>query len=101
MWTVYCRKEIVFEGVSQYESRKAPTAGEDDNYDKLLIVSRETSTLVLATSGDDLRQLPNSQFYSEGPTVAIGSLLEETRIVQVYAGGVRLLNAGNFMDTLL
>ncbi|KAF9362920.1 Cleavage and polyadenylation specificity factor subunit 1 [Mortierella sp. NVP85] len=93
LWTVYCRKEIVFEGVSQYESRKAPTAGEDDNYDKLLIVSRETSTLVLATSGDDLRQLPNSQFYSEGPTIAIGSLLEETRIVQVYAGGVRLLNA--------
>ncbi|KAK3813996.1 MAG: CPSF A subunit region-domain-containing protein [Benniella sp.] len=93
LWTVYCRKEIVFEGVSQYESRKAPTAGEDDNYDKLLIVSRETNTLVLATSGDDLRQLPNSQFYSEGPTVAIGSLLEETRIVQVYAGGVRLLNA--------
>ncbi|KAI8362546.1 CPSF A subunit region-domain-containing protein [Mortierella sp. GBAus27b] len=93
LWTVYCRREIIFEGVSQYESRQAPTAGEDDNYDKLLIVSRETSTLVLATSGDDLRQLPNSQFYSEGPTIAIGSLLEETRIVQVYANGVRLLNA--------
>ncbi|KAF9898896.1 Cleavage and polyadenylation specificity factor subunit 1, partial [Lobosporangium transversale] len=48
---------------------------------------------VLATSGDDLRQLPNSQFYSEGPTIAIGSFLDETRIVQVYASGVRILNA--------
>ncbi|KAF9983556.1 Cleavage and polyadenylation specificity factor subunit 1, partial [Modicella reniformis] len=93
LWTVYCRKEIVFEGLSQYESRMATATGEDDNYDKLLIVSRDTSTLVLATSGDDLRQLPSSQFYSEGPTVAIGSFLEETRIVQVYASGVRLLNA--------
>ncbi|KAG0368622.1 CPSF A subunit region-domain-containing protein [Gamsiella multidivaricata] len=92
LWTVYCRKEIIFEGVSQYESRKTGD-GAEDSYDKLLIVSRETGTLVLATSGDDLRQLPNSQFYSEGPTVAIGSLLEETRIVQVYSGGVRLLNA--------
>ncbi|KAK3835815.1 MAG: CPSF A subunit region-domain-containing protein [Linnemannia elongata] len=81
LWTVYCRKEIIFEG------------GEDDNYDKLLIVSRANNTLVLATSGDDLRQLPNSQFFVQGPTIAIGSILEETRIVQVYAGGVRLLNA--------
>ncbi|KAG0002046.1 Cleavage and polyadenylation specificity factor subunit 1 [Entomortierella chlamydospora] len=95
LWTVYCRKEIIFEGVSQFESRQSATTGDgtDDSYDKLLIVSRETSTLVLATSGDDLRQLPNSQFYSEGPTVAIGTLFEETRIVQVFAGGIRVLNA--------
>ncbi|KAI1302103.1 Cleavage and polyadenylation specificity factor subunit 1 [Mortierella claussenii] len=103
LWTVYCRKEIVFEGVSQYESRTTTAAGDDsdDSYDKLMIVSMEretasgmvSNTLVLATSGDDLRQLPNSQFYSEGPTIAIGSLMEETRIVQVYAGGVRLLNS--------
>ncbi|KAK3805187.1 MAG: hypothetical protein J3Q66DRAFT_415030 [Benniella sp.] len=46
LWTMYCCKEIVFEGVSQYESRQAPTAGEDDNYDKMLIVSRETKTLI-------------------------------------------------------
>ncbi|KAF9111435.1 Cleavage and polyadenylation specificity factor subunit 1 [Mortierella sp. AM989] len=95
LWTVYCRKEIIFEGVSQFESRQSATSGDgtDDSYDKLLIVSRETSTLVLATSGDDLRQLPNSQFYSEGPTVAIGTLFEETRIVQVFSGGIRVLNA--------
>ncbi|KAF9194083.1 Cleavage and polyadenylation specificity factor subunit 1 [Haplosporangium sp. Z 11] len=95
LWTVYCRKEIVYEGVSQFESRKTSNANDadDEGYDKLLIVSRETATLVLATSGDDLRQLPNSQFYVAGPTVAIGSLLEETRIVQVFAGGVRLLNS--------
>jgi len=53
------------------------------------------SLQVLAT-GDELRQLPSSQFYVEGPTVAVGSLLEETRIVQVYSSGVRLLNAGKF-----
>lgn len=46
-----------------------------------------------------MRQLPNSQFYVEGPTVAVGSLLEDTRIVQVYAGGVRILNAGMFIST--
>ncbi|KAG0205891.1 Cleavage and polyadenylation specificity factor subunit 1 [Mortierella sp. GBA30] len=94
LWTVYCRKEIIFEGVSQFESRKESSGSDgEESYDKLLIVSRDDGTIVLATSGDDLRQLPNSQFYVDGPTVAIGSLLEETRIVQVYAGGVRLLNA--------
>ncbi|KAK3837510.1 MAG: CPSF A subunit region-domain-containing protein [Linnemannia gamsii] len=94
LWTVFCRKEIIYEGVSQFESRTGSGTGEgDDNYDKLLIVSRANNTLVLATSGDDLRQLPNSQFFVQGPTIAIGSILEETRIVQVYAGGVRLLNA--------
>ncbi|KAF8979797.1 Cleavage and polyadenylation specificity factor subunit 1, partial [Entomortierella lignicola] len=106
LWTVYCRKEIVFEGVSQFESRQSRTAGDgaDDSYDKLLIVSKESTTLpqinnpvffikVLATSGDDLRQLPNSQFYSEGATVAVGTLFEETRIVQVFSGGIRVLNA--------
>ncbi|KAF9903816.1 Cleavage and polyadenylation specificity factor subunit 1 [Linnemannia zychae] len=94
LWTVYCRKEIIYEGVSQFESRTGSGTGDgDDNYDKLLIVSRANNTLVLATSGDDLRQLPNSQFFVQGPTIAIGSILEETRIVQVYAGGVRLLNA--------
>ncbi|KAG0316254.1 Cleavage and polyadenylation specificity factor subunit 1, partial [Dissophora globulifera] len=81
--------------VFQFESRKATAAGDDDDdsYDKLLIVSREASTLVLATSGDDLIQLPRSEFFSGGPTVAIGSLMEETRVVQVYASGVRILNA--------
>ncbi|KAF8929108.1 Cleavage and polyadenylation specificity factor subunit 1 [Dissophora ornata] len=95
LWTVYCRKEIFFEGVSQFESRKASSVGDgtDDSYDKLLIVSRENGTLVLATSGDDLIQLPKSEFYSGGPTVAIGSFMDETRVVQVYAGGVLILNA--------
>ncbi|KAF9961999.1 Cleavage and polyadenylation specificity factor subunit 1 [Mortierella alpina] len=95
LWTVYCRKEIIFEGVSQFESRKESgrADGAEEGYDKLLIVSRDDATIVLATSGDDLRQLPNSQFYVDGPSIAVGSLLEETRIVQVYAGGVRLLNA--------
>ncbi|KAG0089651.1 Cleavage and polyadenylation specificity factor subunit 1 [Podila epicladia] len=94
LWTVFCRKEIFFEGVSQFESRDAAGAeeGVEEVYDKLLVISKDNFTLVLAT-GDELRQLPNSQFYVEGPTVAVGSLLEDTRIVQVYAGGVRLLNA--------
>ncbi|KAG0331722.1 Cleavage and polyadenylation specificity factor subunit 1 [Podila humilis] len=93
LWTVYCRKEIIFEGVSQFETRSAPGMEEgEDVYDKLLVISKETFTLVLAT-GDELRQLANSQFYVEGPTVAVGSLLEDTRIAQVYSGGVRLLNA--------
>ncbi|KAK3805159.1 MAG: hypothetical protein J3Q66DRAFT_407839 [Benniella sp.] len=29
LWTLYCRKEIVFEGVSQYQSRKAPDVHSD------------------------------------------------------------------------
>ncbi|KAF9586527.1 Cleavage and polyadenylation specificity factor subunit 1 [Lunasporangiospora selenospora] len=94
LWTVFCRKEIKFEGVSQFESRSATNTDEgvEENYDKLLVISKEDYTLILAT-GDELRQLPSSQFYVNGPTVAIGSLLEDTRIVQVYAGGARLLNA--------
>ncbi|GJJ73458.1 cleavage and polyadenylation specificity factor subunit 1 [Entomortierella parvispora] len=93
LWTVFCRREINFEGVSQFESRNGRGMGDgDEGYDKLLVISKTTYTLVLAT-GDELRQLPSSQFYVEGPTVAVGSLLEETRIVQVYSSGVRLLNA--------
>ncbi|KAF9970856.1 Cleavage and polyadenylation specificity factor subunit 1 [Actinomortierella ambigua] len=95
IWTVFCRKEIVFEGVTQYESRDSE-GDMGEQFDKFMIISKDTFTLVLAT-GDELRQLPNSQFYVEGPTVAVGTLLEETRVVQVYASGVRLLNADGRM----
>ncbi|KAG0253424.1 Cleavage and polyadenylation specificity factor subunit 1 [Actinomortierella ambigua] len=95
IWTVFCRKEIVFEGVTQYESRGSE-GDMGEQFDKFMIISKDTFTLVLAT-GDELRQLPNSQFYVEGPTVAIGTLLDETRVVQVYANGVRLLNADGRM----
>jgi cleavage and polyadenylation specificity factor subunit 1 len=46
-------------------------------------------------TGEDIQELDNSGFYTEGPTIAVGNLFNETRIVQVYANGVSLLNAGN------
>lgn len=48
LWTVFCRKEIVFEGVSQFESRSAAGTeeGVEEVYDKLLVISKDNFTLV-------------------------------------------------------
>lgn len=45
-------------------------------------------------AGEELHELGHSGFYVKGPTLAAGSVLNETRIVQVHASGILLLSAG-------
>jgi cleavage and polyadenylation specificity factor subunit 1 len=45
-------------------------------------------------AGEEIQELSHSGFYVKGPTLAAGSVLNETRIVQVHAYGILLLNAG-------
>ncbi|CAG8532395.1 3944_t:CDS:10 [Paraglomus brasilianum] len=94
MWTVRCRKEFIYEGV-RFDFGKAGSSMEDsqsETFDKYLFISKNTRTMVLMT-GEDIQELDNAGFYTEGPTISVGTLFNETRIVQVYANGISLLNA--------
>ena len=51
-------------------------------------------------TGEDIQELDNAGFYTEGPTISVGTLFNETRIVQVYAHGISLLNAGDYLISL-
>lgn len=61
-------------------------------YHKFLVISRGSSTMILEL-GRELQELEKSQFYTTGPTIYAGSLLNQERIIQVYASGIRLLDA--------
>jgi cleavage and polyadenylation specificity factor subunit 1 len=45
-------------------------------------------------TGDELQELEKSDFFTAGRTIAVGSVLDDTRIVQVDPFNVRLLNTG-------
>ncbi|CAG8474587.1 7722_t:CDS:10 [Paraglomus occultum] len=94
MWTVRCRKEFIYEGV-RFDFGEAGSSMEDsqsETFDKYLFISKNARTMVLMT-GEDIQELDNAGFYTEGPTISVGTLFNETRIVQVYANGISLLNA--------
>ncbi|CAG8629175.1 177_t:CDS:10 [Dentiscutata erythropus] len=42
--------------------------------------------------GEELQELEHSDFYTEGPTVAVGSVLNGSRILQICGHGLRLLD---------
>ena len=44
--------------------------------------------------GEELQELEHSDFYTEGPTVEVGSLLNNSLILQVYSHGLKLLSSG-------
>ncbi|KAI8646973.1 CPSF A subunit region-domain-containing protein [Parasitella parasitica] len=83
IWSIKCRKEATFEN-----SRKASVAS--SAFDKLLFISKSKSTMVLS-AGDELQELVKTGFYTRGPTIAVNTLFNSTRIVQVYATGVMVL----------
>lgn len=65
-----------------------------EKYHNYLILSKSNSTMVLET-GEDLQEITNKvQFYVEGPTLNMNSLLSGQRIVQVYTTGMRLFTGG-------
>ncbi|KAG0172330.1 Cleavage and polyadenylation specificity factor subunit 1 [Apophysomyces sp. BC1034] len=113
VWSIKCRKEHYFEGmqVGRGQGSKGPAylwnedtadAGNafNNSFDKLLFISKSTSTLVLA-AGEELQELGNSDFYTSGPTVTVSTLFDHTQIVQVYAHGVMLLSPeGKLLQTL-
>jgi cleavage and polyadenylation specificity factor subunit 1 len=72
MWTVKC---------SNVESE----------YHSYLVLSKENSTMVLQT-GQELTQVKDAEFYTEGPTVVADSVLNDTVIVQIEPNKIILLN---------
>ncbi|KAM3586172.1 mRNA cleavage and polyadenylation factor subunit [Umbelopsis sp. WA50703] len=100
IWSIRCRKEQYFEGLELEGSQvtrhsrtnKQSAIGEQTPYDKFLVISKSKSTTVIST-GEDLHELGHSGFYTKGPTIAAGSLLNETRIIQVHQSGILVLNA--------
>ncbi|KAI8378871.1 CPSF A subunit region-domain-containing protein [Choanephora cucurbitarum] len=99
IWSIKCRKELPFDRRSslgsmnhdknaRWESDKGHPI--EEVFDKLLFISKSKSTLVLS-AGDELQELVKTGFYTRGPTIAVSTLFDATRIVQVYATGVMVL----------
>lgn len=68
-----------------------PLQAGKEQFHKFLVISRGTGTSVLST-GEELEELEKSGFYLEGPTVSVGTALQESIVVQIYPNGVVLLS---------
>ncbi|KAJ2002176.1 mRNA cleavage and polyadenylation factor subunit [Coemansia thaxteri] len=88
VWTVRCLKEYNIGGAMQ----AADTASLGELHDTFMVLSRDLSTAVFA-AGDDLQELDRTGFFTDGPTIGVGEILGSTRVVQVHAGGIRVVNA--------
>ena len=44
--------------------------------------------------GEELQELQQTDFYTDGPTINVGCLLNGTRILQVYDHGLRFVDSG-------
>ena len=66
-----------------------------EQFHKYLVISRGSGTSILRT-GEELEELENSGFYVEGPTVCVGTALNESVVVQVYPNGIVILSEGTF-----
>ncbi|GAB5591624.1 mRNA cleavage and polyadenylation factor subunit [Umbelopsis nana] len=101
LFSIKCRKEQYFEGLelegNQVTRHSRGTANDNTGadqtpFDKFLVISKSKSTMVFG-AGEDLQELGHSGFFVKGPTLAAGSVLNETRIVQVHANGILVLSA--------
>ncbi|KAJ1941886.1 mRNA cleavage and polyadenylation factor subunit, partial [Linderina macrospora] len=88
VWTVRCRKEYNIGGVMQ--------AADDESLDELtdtfMILSRDASTAVFR-AGDELSEVERSGFSTAVGTIDVSEILDHTRVVQVVADGIRVVNA--------
>ena len=75
------------------EALYGPLPASAEAFHRFLLITQDNATLVLEC-GDELTQLTQTDFYTAGPTIFAGSLLSDSRIVQVYPTGVRLLDGG-------
>ena len=64
----------------------------ESDYHSFLIISKENSTLVLQT-GQELTQVKNAEFHTEGPTVLADSVLDNSIIVQIEPNRIILLDS--------
>lgn len=92
IWSIKCRKETERRTSvgSIDKSTRYENDGSEDAFDKLLFISKSKSTMVLS-AGDELQELVKTGFYTRGATIAVGTLFDDTRIVQVYSTGVMIL----------
>ncbi|KAJ1848373.1 mRNA cleavage and polyadenylation factor subunit, partial [Coemansia sp. RSA 486] len=88
VWTARCFKEYNIGGVMQV----ADSVSLADLKDTFMILSRDNNTTVFA-AGNELQELSNTGFYVDGPTIEVGEIVNNTRVVQVHASGLRLVNA--------
>ncbi|KAI8969822.1 CPSF A subunit region-domain-containing protein [Pilobolus umbonatus] len=80
VWSIKCRKDPNIEADNVF----------DEAFDKLLFISKSKSTMVFS-AGDELQELVKTGFYTRGSTIAVCTLFDSTRIVQVYSTGVMVL----------
>ncbi|XP_033126019.1 cleavage and polyadenylation specificity factor subunit 1-like isoform X2 [Anneissia japonica] len=96
MWTVIGRKEPIKaneeEGSESQSGSKTQTESEISH--SFLILSRLDSTMILQT-GQEITELDQSGFSTQGPTVYAGNLGNNRYILQVSQMGVRLLEGAN------
>ncbi|TPX54847.1 hypothetical protein PhCBS80983_g05700 [Powellomyces hirtus] len=111
MWTVRCttinerRRQHLAIAAAAVESIAPPTMDVDVSstavepplepsgvHDRYMFMSKDNTTVILET-GEEFAEVENKQFYKEGPTVAVGTLLDETCIVQVHQRGILVLDS--------
>ncbi|KNC97783.1 cleavage/polyadenylation factor CFT1 [Spizellomyces punctatus DAOM BR117] len=103
VWSVRCtsvneqRRESVdvadaslIEKLETVEENGAPVVKEA--FDKFLVLSKEDQTMILET-GEEFAEVEGKGFFREGPTVGVGSLLDETATVQVHPRGIIVLDS--------
>lgn len=67
--------------------------GENDRFHSFVMLSHTNHTRLLSVELEELSG-EGIEIFAEGPTIAAGNLYGNTRIVQVFAEGVKLLNGG-------
>ncbi|CAG8449548.1 6133_t:CDS:10 [Ambispora gerdemannii] len=81
MWTVNYRRENQFEAIN-IEPGEHVLQEEENSFDKYLFMSLDARTMVLEI-GENLQELEHPEFYADGPSIAVGTLLNDLRIVQI------------------
>ncbi|CAG8596773.1 4454_t:CDS:10 [Cetraspora pellucida] len=84
MWTVSCKDVI-------YQNMNIDTEDAEESFHKFLFISKKYRTMVLIC-GEELQELEHSDFYTDGPTVAVGSVLNGSRLLQICGHGLLLLD---------
>ncbi|OLL22967.1 Protein cft1 [Neolecta irregularis DAH-3] len=83
LWTVRVRNRTI-NAISREKSQII-----DDEFDSYLIISTRENSLVF-TIGQTFEEVTASEFDSAGSTLAVSSILNDTRIVQVCQNDIRL-----------
>ena len=81
MWSVRCSSV----------RKRALQAGEDV-FHRYMFLSKADATSILST-GEEFTESSGGDFHCDGPSVYVGTLLEETAIIQVFPNGVILLDS--------